>query len=461
MTIYSLVFPVLSLSLCLSSLSIQVVANQRIAYNYKARQTPTKVIIKSCLRINIISSSIIAIIILLSFPLYKFMYGSMDLYYPLLCCIPLIYCSNLAGIIKGYLEANKLFHITSLSNLLEQTAKILVTFLVIYIFREKSILFKVSASYLAMSVSEIISFSYLIFRVRKITSFTLKENKTDFYEKEILKQAMPLTMQSLVLSLAGFFEPIIFTYACSKINISTEASSTYYAMICSYAIPLLIMAIFSSFSVAKAIFPFLSEYKDDKKRSEWYINKALYFCFIFALLNFNISYFYPDFVLNLFYNDASSAPIVSFLAPFYFFSYFTPIFVVVMQAHQLEKQLLMHSIVSSAVGLICIFVLCQNPLFNTSGLAITVVISGLLNIALHYISVRKHTGYKIKIKAIILSIALILQNIIQTLLLSNTHFILNFILTNATSLIFLWIFYNYRFGGQKVSHHLLQRKKRL
>ena len=135
MRIMSFVFPTLSLVLCLSSLSISTVVNQNIA----AKLNTSRTILKSAFRITFISSSILSICLLLSFPLYKVIYQNSFIYYPLLICIPLIYLSNTSGLFKGYLEANNNFKIPYFSNLYEQIAKFSITFSMLFIFANQSL----------------------------------------------------------------------------------------------------------------------------------------------------------------------------------------------------------------------------------------------------------------------------------------------------------------------------------
>ena len=65
MRIMSLIFPTLSLVLCISSLSISTVVNQNVA----ARLNSSKTILRSAFNITFISSSITSILLLFSFPL--------------------------------------------------------------------------------------------------------------------------------------------------------------------------------------------------------------------------------------------------------------------------------------------------------------------------------------------------------------------------------------------------------
>ena len=154
MRIMSLIFPTLSLVLCLSSLSISTVVNQNVA----AKLNNSRTILKSAFNITFVSSSIICIILLLSFPIYKIIYDNSFIYYPLLICIPLVYLSNTSGILKGYLEANNKFKTTYYSNFFEQIAKFIFTFSMLLIFKKQSVEFKIFMCFLAMMLSEVVSF---------------------------------------------------------------------------------------------------------------------------------------------------------------------------------------------------------------------------------------------------------------------------------------------------------------
>ena len=135
MRIVSMILPTLTLMLSLSSFSISTVVNQNVA----SRATNTKTILKSALNITLTTSTIISIILLFSFPIYTKIYNNSFIYYPLILCIPLIYFSNISGIIKGYLEANNKYVISYVSNILEQIAKFIITFTLLMIFKDKNI----------------------------------------------------------------------------------------------------------------------------------------------------------------------------------------------------------------------------------------------------------------------------------------------------------------------------------
>ncbi|MBO5711819.1 MAG: oligosaccharide flippase family protein [Acholeplasmatales bacterium] len=135
MRLMSLITPSLSLCLCLSSFSIQTVCNQKIASNIENKKLRVSAILLASFKVTMISSCIVAIAMLLSFPIYKYFYQNSFIYYPLLACIPLIFFSNTSGVMKGYLEGVNNFHTTHISNLLESLAKILFTVVLLYLYK--------------------------------------------------------------------------------------------------------------------------------------------------------------------------------------------------------------------------------------------------------------------------------------------------------------------------------------
>ena len=187
MRLTSLILPTLSLSLCLSTLSLPTVVNQNIANNTFNQTTKTRTILKSALRITLVSSSLISIILLFSFPLYKYIYQNEFIYYPLLICIPLIYVSNSTGLLRGYLEANNKFNETYLANLFEQIAKISLTFILLFIYKNESVQTKILITFTSMTLSEFASFFYLAVKIKKRNKINYFQVKTNGYEKNILK----------------------------------------------------------------------------------------------------------------------------------------------------------------------------------------------------------------------------------------------------------------------------------
>ena len=394
MRIMSFVFPTLSLVLCLSSLSISTVVNQNIA----AKLNTSRTILKSAFRITFISSSILSICLLLSFPLYKVIYQNSFIYYPLLICIPLIYLSNTSGLFKGYLEANNNFKIPYFSNLYEQIAKFSITFSMLFIFANQSLELKIFMCFFALMLSEVVSFTYLFFKVKKKHRFSYKSIDTKGYEKSILKQAVPLTLDQLAVAITGYLEPLIFYYAMGLHGYTIYQATLYYTLISSYAVPLLLFAQFGILSISKYTFPKITK-NQGKKELHQILSKAFFIASIIAACNLVISLFYAKETLTLMYKDDSAYPIVEKIAIFYIFSYFNPLLISILQAYKQEKKLLLCSVASYTVTLFLVFLLTY--FYGQTGFLISIIIGNILKFSLLLFFANKNVHFKPNIKNVL------------------------------------------------------------
>ena len=436
MRIMSFVFPTLSLVLCLSSLSMQTVVNQNIS----AQLNSSKTILKSAFRITFISSSIISIFLLFSFPLYKIIYQNTFIYYPLLICIPLVYLSNTSGLFKGYLEANNNFKTPYFSNLYEQIAKFSVTFLLLLLFRNQSLELQVFLCFFSLMLSEVVSFTYLLVKVKKKHRFAYKAIDTNGYEKSILKQALPLTLEQLAVTITGYLEPLIFYYATGLRGMTIYESTLYYTRVCSYAIPLLLFAQFGVYSITKYTFPKITR-NQGKKELHTILSKAFFLSFIIAACNLVISLFYAKDTLNLMYKDSSAYPIVEKLAIFYLFSYFNPILISILQSYKQEKKLLVSSIASYSITLGLVFLLTY--LYGETGFLFSIVIGNIIKFSLLLFFSNQAVHFKPNLKRCLAIIFLICvyvgMNYFHRSLFS---FIMSTLLCGLLALLLFYLFYN-------------------
>lgn len=449
MRIMSLIFPTLSLVLCISSLSISTVVNQNVA----ARLNSSKTILRSAFNITFISSSITSILLLFSFPIYKIIYQTSFVYYPLLICIPLIYLSNTSGLLKGYLEANNNFKITYISNFFEQIAKFILTFILLFIFSKQSLEFKIILCFVALMFSEVISFSYILLKVKRKRKFRSMIVPTNGYEKNILKQAMPLTFEQLVMTITGYLEPLFFYYSIGKTGVDLYSATLYYTKVTSYAIPLLIFAHFGVVSIAKFTFPKITKNQNNKTNLRTILNKAFFLCIIIATFNLVISSFYAKETLYFMYKDSSAYTIVQGLAIFYFLSYFNPLFVVTLQAFKKEKRLLITSIITSGITLSLIVILTY--FYSYSGFLYSIIIGNLLRFILLFFQTQSLIHFKTNFKKAI-PIALVLFG----------YYLMNFYFRSLSLLILstlicgllTFLLYFYFFGNKAKYSYVVKHK---
>lgn len=452
MVVYSLLTPALALSICLSSYNIQIVCNQKVSEN---TVKPTRKILKSAAKINIITSSLVSLCILLAFPFYKSIYDNPAIYYPLLTIIPLIFFSNFSGIMKGYLEAKKDFTIPGISNLLEQCSKIALSILFLYLFRHEDVYMKVFYAFLAMSLSEIISFTYLLYKLKQSTRIYWRRTE-DNQKKEILKQATPLTLEHCIISLVSFFEPIVFFFAAGLANIQTNEATLMYALCNQYAVPLLIIAAFISTTLGKTLFPYISPCKKDLSQIKERLDLAFIITLTVSIINFNICFFHSDTILMILYGDKTSKPIVTFLAVFFFFSYYSPILVSILQASKCEFYLFIESIWLNLVGLIITFGGLFIESIGVFSLPLSIGVTSILKNISNYIYIHKNLNYKIPIRGFLLVIVILLQNILMQNVL-NFNLYLDFAFSNLVSLTLIVLYWYYFHNKKRLFCHMKRK----
>ena len=447
MVIYSLLTPVLALSICLSSYNIQVVCTQNVSED---KIKPIRNILKSAVKINLITSSIISLIILLCFPIFLFFYNDPLIYLPLLTIIPLIYFSNMSGIMKGYLEAKKDFTIPGISNLIESSVKIFLSILFLYLSRKENIYMQVFYAFLAMSLSEISSFLYLLFKIKKITTIRWS-NTLDNQKLNIFKQATPLTLDHFIISIAAFLEPILFFYFANLANIDKNSATIMYTLCTQYAIPLLIIAAFVSQTLAKTLFPYIAKCQQDL--SKIYDKLVLSFLITMAVsvINFNICNVHTTYILNLIYADSSSKQVVKLLSYFYYFSYYSPILVSILQASKNEMYLFKISLITNLLSL---FITCSFLFFkpiSIYSLPLSFGIVTLIKNILCYQYIKKHLNFKVSIFGFITLFTIFFQNLIISNLLQSSP-LFNFVFSNLISLTLI-VFYYYFFHKNKQNRY--------
>lgn len=436
MRLISLITPSISLCLCLSSFSIQPVCNQNIASNLTTGKTKVSVILVSCLRITIITSSIVSIFMLLSFPIYKYIFQNSFIYFPLLASIPLIYISNYSGIIKGYLEANNIFKTTYLANLFENLTKIILTIVLLIIFKNKSLNFQVLIIFISLSLSEVSSAIILTSKIKKYVKQPINEIKTNNFEHQIIKEALPLTLEGLVTTITAYITPFIFYFAASKSGYDFYSSTTYYALVTSYAIPLLISGQFAILTVAKLIFPSISKSTLNQDRVNNVIEKSLIVCLFLSVICFGFCYYYSDIGLMILFGNTNGMGIVKILAPIFFFIYFDPIFVVILQAYKKGKILFYTTLTSQIITIILILTFTLIPKINLAGYIYGLSIGLFIKFLILFIFSLKISKYKPKflnfISFILLSIIYLFINLLFihyiTLIISTLFFSLGYLL---------------------------------
>ncbi len=410
LTTISLINPILGLCLCLSSLSIPTIINQRVSKSLSHNTYSNRSLMINAIKLTLIATSIISISLLIfAKPLSIYIYKSTTLYKKIILVIPLIYFSNISGVLRGYFEAHSLFKTTSFSSLLEQLTKIFILLIIFYQFSTLSDSTLITIIILTLTLAELVALLYLILKLKKITKLNYKKEEK---KHQIIKQATPLTLVNLVSSISLFLQPIIFTYSLSKINYSSQDGLRYYAIIQNYALPLLLMAFFVTTGIIKAYFPMFCTYASNIKKTENLLNKSIFLSSIFSIIIFNINFFHPKLLLDLFFNNTLATNLVKELSVFFFIMFINTILISLIKDNNLENDLLKNNIVSCLLGIIAIFIFCQIPIINKRGYLIGMILSNFTNLLLNFFVITTKLKYKINLKMTLIIILITLINLL-------------------------------------------------
>ena len=227
------------------------------------------------------------------------------------------------SIIKGYFFGKeKVFPIT-LSNIIEQIARLLLTTTVVAKMMNHSLVAAVTTVVLINIISEGASIIILLFFLPKE-----KITKEDFHRdnkllREIFGISIPNTMARLIGSITYFFEPIILTNILKYVGYNLEYITTTYGVINGYVYPLLLLPSFFTLAISSAILPVVSNSYSNKNYSytKKKIKEAIFFSMIVGIPATLIFIFIPDIPLKLVYNTTLGTEYIKVTAPFFLLHY--------------------------------------------------------------------------------------------------------------------------------------------
>ncbi len=402
----TLLSPLLSLALVLSSASLPSIINKEVSIALTNKNYSNRKIISSSLKITFSLSLLISFLFILSsFYLSTYIYQKPELFYPLIITIPLIIFSNFSGIIKAYLEAHENFKYPVLSNLIEQIFKTSILIITIVFFKNRSDQFILIILSLSLTIAEILSFSYLLLKIRKMTKLTLL--KTTFtYDKKLLKPSFYLTLFALIFTLSAFLEPLIYYHFSAKTLISSELTRIIYTSLHSLILPMIQIASFLTYVLVKIFYPRFAKIKDNDLL-EKNIKLAFYILLPINLVLFNLSVYLPKETLFFFFRKNNGYEILYFLAPITLYTFISPLVTALIQTKGYEKKLFKSGIISIVFSIISLMIFSLNQKTALYSLIYALIIKEIIYFSYNLFFIIKN--FKIKLKILpLFSVCLIL-----------------------------------------------------
>lgn len=437
-SLYVLSLPTIMLLLSLGGFSLNITINKIVSENEVNKKYTRKQIIKQSTIIGLFFSFTIIIIFIvfakyISFNLLK----QPNTYYPILCSILIVPFVALNNIYRGFYNGLNKVNITANSNIIEQIARLLLSTILLFLFKDKPITFTVTITIISMAIGEFIQALYNISKLHKYLEIEEKEKNKNL-NKEIFNISFSQTTSHLIANISFFLEPIIYTYVLSKIAINNNEIMYKYSEVTAYALPLLTMFFFISNSLATVIMPTIIKYKGNQQKTNNIVTKSIIASLLPGILFAILFTFYSKDYMLFLYDTTIGANLVSKYGFIFVVFYTQPILIGILNCYGKQKQILALSIFDSITKLSLLYILTFVKAINYHSLIISYLITNILATAILFIYIKKLLSIKIKASNIFKILLLIFITFLSTTIINylEIHYLLSSIIT-----LIVYIFY--------------------
>lgn len=317
--LYMLVLPTFNLFITLCTMSLSTSISKVTATHGNSKHT-----ILSIIPISLIYNFLLMILLIIFAPfIANHLLNTKDAYYPIMAISFTLPFICISSILKGYFYGKENMFPYVVSNIIEQTVRLLFIIFMIPNLLKYGTNIAVTGVVLINIISEFTSIICLILFIPN-----KKINFKDFVPdrlvlKDILNISLSTTGSRLIGSISYFLEPIILTYVLIHSGYSTSYIIKEYGVINGYVYPLLLLPSFFTMAISTSLLPIISSsyakglYKYAKKK----LKQAIYislgigvFCTCFFMT-------IPDILLNFIYNTNLGINYIKIIAPFFILHY--------------------------------------------------------------------------------------------------------------------------------------------
>ena len=383
MSLYLVIMPTLSLCLTLGQVGIPSAVFRLILHpNYKNYKVIITAILLSFFSVSVICGTLFIVSPFIAHSLLKNEYTL----YPILSFLIFIPLIAISGIIKNYYLAKGHVYVIAKSQIVEETSRLLFTYLFLKNPLSSSLPFLVTIAYLSMSFGELMSIIYLLLLSRKKYSIApLKNiNKQNLIMKDLLNISLPLTGSRLYHCFMNFLEPILLIHVLTQLGLTQNYIQDQYAILSGYVVSLLVTPTFFCTIIYRLYLPIAT---DDlyyhKSTAFLHLLYALLICLLIGLPFTLIFYFFPKQSLMVLYNTTSGYQQLKYMAfPFLLFYLQTPLSTI-LQAKNKNKVMFIISIIECTLEIILTYTLSHYLYVNAilislfTGLITTLTLSAI------------------------------------------------------------------------------------
>jgi stage V sporulation protein B len=406
--LYMMAFPTFILVVTLTQMGLPVAISKNVAEaEAKGNSAEVKKILVVSLATTITLSLIFTPALILLAPLLsETLFTDPRTYYPLIAIAPVVPVIAISSVLRGYFQGRQNMRPSAISQILEQFVRITLIAVMTKAFLPYGIEYAAAAAMVSAVIGELVSLIYLMTAFKLKKHFRLRKNFFQFVHsgkktfKDLMDIALPTMGSRMIGSVAWFFEPIVVVHSLALAGVIAVEATKQYGALTGFAMPLLMLPSFVTFSLATSLVPAISEAntQNNKKLIEYRLQQALRFAFLTGGLSVVILYVLADPLMQLMYGSAKGSYFIRLMAPFFLFYYYQGPLQAVLQALNLARAAMVNSLIGAIVKTAVIFLLASQPSFGITGVALGIMVGFVLVTVLHFATVLKKISFSFYVR---------------------------------------------------------------
>lgn len=403
--LYMMAMPTLVLAITITQMGLPVAISKLVAEAEAVgdRQRVKQILVVSLTMTGILSVIFFPAMILLAPFLSQTLFTDPRTYYPLIAIAPVVPIIAISSVLRGYFQGKQQMKPYAYSQLLEQIVRISLIAICTKALLPYGIEYAAAGAMLSSVIGEFASLLYLLYmfklkksmKVRAKFFQYVKAGKQTFIS--LMRIALPTTGSRLIGSLSWFLEPIVVANSLAIAGVATTLATKQYGQLTGYALPLLMLPSFITYSLSTSLVPAISEAAAQKQTLlvEHRIQQAMRLSLVTGGLSVVVLYVFAEPLMLLMYGTSEATHFVKVMAPFFLFYYFQGPLQAILQSLDLAKAAMTNSLIGAAVKIACIFALATQPNLGIMGAALAIAINTVLVTLLHFATVVKAVSYSV------------------------------------------------------------------
>ena len=309
--------------------------------------------------------------------------------------LPLI---SISSVIGGYFSSVGKSYKSAISQILETTAKIIATIILLHFNLEKGIEAICISLIVADVISEVFSFSLnIIFYLIDRRKYINKRSLPIQMKRKIFKISFPIAITSCIKSGLSSLKQFLIPIRLSMSGLTYAMSVSQYGLISGMVMPILMFANVFIISFSGLLVPEFSRLLAGKNYNRMNIvcNTIFRNTCLFSICIAGIIFFFANELSLIIYENIEISKWLRILSPLVFFIYIDNIIDNILKGINEQVGVMFCNIIDLVITILIIYFIV--PKFGMSGYILSIFVSELVNFAISSFQLRKRIKYSFNI----------------------------------------------------------------